>query len=56
MWYVKGKVIPVIRGATGTFSKSPRLYLSNILGKYEIKELQKTATLGTADILREVLM
>ena len=56
MWNVKAKVIPVIRGATGTFSKSPRLYLSNILGKYEIKELQKTATLGTADILREVLM
>ena len=29
-------------------------YLSNISGKHEIKELQKTATLGTAHLLREV--
>jgi hypothetical protein len=31
-------------------------YLSNIPGKHDIKELQKTAILGTAHILREVLM
>ena len=37
-------------------SKSLRQYLSNIPGKHEIKELQKTAILGTANILREVLM
>jgi len=30
--------------------------VSNILGKHEVKELQKTATLGTAHILRKVLM
>jgi hypothetical protein len=46
----------VIIGATGTISKSFSQYLSNILGKYKIKELQKTAVLGTAHILREVLM
>jgi hypothetical protein len=28
--------------------------LSNILGKHEIKELQKTAILGTAQILKKV--
>jgi hypothetical protein len=39
MWNVKGKVISVIIGATGTVSKSPRHYLSNIPGKHEIKEL-----------------
>ena len=56
MLNVKTKVIPLIIGATGTISKSFRKYVSNILGKHEVKELQKTAILGTAYILREVLM
>jgi hypothetical protein len=56
MWNVKAKVLPALTGATGTISKSPRQYLSNIPGKHEIKELQKTAVLGTAHVLREVLM
>jgi hypothetical protein len=47
------KVIPVIIGATGTISKSFRKYLSNIPGKHEVKELQKTAILGTAHILQK---
>ena len=49
-------MIPVITGATGTISKSFRKYASNIPGKHEVKELQKTAILGTAHILRKVLM
>ena len=56
MWNVKTKVIPVIIGATGTISKSFRKYVSNIPGEHEVKELQKTAILGTAHILRKVLM
>jgi hypothetical protein len=48
MWNAKTKVIPVIIGATGTISRSFRKYVSNILGKHEIKELQKIAILGTA--------
>jgi len=56
IWNVKTKVIPEIIGATGTISKSFRKYVSNIPGKHEIKELQKTAILGTAHILRKVLM
>jgi hypothetical protein len=56
MWNVKTKVIPVIIGATGTISKSFRKYVSNIPGKHEVKVLQKTAILGTAHILRKVLM
>jgi len=56
MWNVKTKVIPVITGATGTVSKSFRKYVSNIPGKHEAKELQKTAILGTAHVLRKVLM
>ena len=56
MWNVKTKVIPVIIGATGTISKTVRKYVCNISGNHEVKELQKTAILGTAHILRKVLM
>jgi hypothetical protein len=56
MWNVKTIVTPVIIRATGTISKSFRKYLSSILGKHGIKELQKTAVLGTAHILTKVLM
>jgi len=56
MWNVKIKVIAAIAAATGTTSKSFWQYLRNITGKHEIKELQKTATFGTAHILQKVLM
>jgi len=52
---VKTKMIPVIIGATGTISKSFRKYVINILGNHEVKELQETAILGSAHILRKVL-
>jgi hypothetical protein len=55
MWNVKTRVIPVIIGATGTISKSFRKYVSDIPGKHDVKELQKTTILGTARILRKVL-
>jgi hypothetical protein len=54
-WNVKTKVIPVIISAFGTISKSFRKYVSNIPENHEVKELQKTAILGTALILRKVL-
>jgi len=56
MWNVKTKVIPIIIGETGTISKSFRKYVSNIAGNHEFKGLQKTAILGTAHIIRKVLM
>jgi len=56
VWNVKTKLIPVIIGATGTISKSFRKYMSNMPGKHEVKELQKTAILDTEHILRKVLM
>jgi hypothetical protein len=56
MWNVKAKVIQVIIGATGTISKSFRKHVSNIPGNHDVRELQKTAILGTAHILRKVLM
>ena len=48
--------MPVIIGATGTISKTFRKYVSNIPGNNEVKKLQKTAILGTAHMLRKVLM
>jgi hypothetical protein len=55
MWNVKARVIPVIIGAIGTISKSIRKYVSSIPGDHELRELQKTAILGTAHILLKVL-
>jgi hypothetical protein len=51
MWNVKSKVIPVIIVATGTISKSFRKYVSNMPRNHEVKELKKTAILGTAHII-----
>ena len=56
MWNVKTKAIPVITGETRSISKLFRKYVSNIPGKYEVKELQKTVILRTAHILRKVLI
>jgi hypothetical protein len=56
MWNAKTNVISIIMGATGTISKPFRKYVSNLPGKHEVKELQKTAILGTAHILRKVLI
>jgi hypothetical protein len=38
----------LIIAATGTISKSFTKYLSSVPGKHDVKELQKTAVLGTA--------
>jgi hypothetical protein len=56
MWNVKTRVISVMIAATGTISKSFRKYASNIPRNHEVKELHKTAILGTAHILQKVLM
>ena len=55
MWKVKTRVIPVIIGGTGTILKSFKKYISNITGNKQVKEIEKTAILGTAHILRKVL-
>jgi hypothetical protein len=47
---------PVIIGATGTISKTFRKYVSTRPENHDVRELQKTAILGTAHILRKVLM
>jgi hypothetical protein len=55
MWNVKARVVPETTGVTGTISKSFRKYAGNIPGNNDVKELQKTAVLGTAHVLRKVL-
>ena len=41
-------IIIITTGATRTISKSLRQCVSNMPGKHEIKEIQKTAVFGTA--------
>ena len=53
MWNVKTRVIPVKIGAIGTITKSFRKYVSNISGNHEVRELQKTAILGTSHIFKK---
>ena len=56
MTNVNTKVIPVRTGATGTISRPFIKHLNNVTGYHKIKKLQKIAILGTAHILRKVLM
>ena len=46
MWNVKTKVIPVNNRGNWNQLKLVQKYLSNIPGKHEVKELQKTAIMG----------
>jgi len=55
MWNVKTRVIPVIIGATGTISKSFRKYVRDVPGNHDVKELQETAILDTAHVIRKML-
>ena len=49
------QVIPVIIGATGVIDKNIKKYIGKIPGHHNIYNLQKSAILGTAHILRNVL-
>ena len=46
MWNVKAKVIPVIIGATGTFPKSFRKYVSDIPGNHDVKGTIENSHIG----------
>jgi hypothetical protein len=43
-------------GVIGTIPKTFRKYLSNTPGKNDIKEVKTTDVLGTAQLLRKVIM
>jgi hypothetical protein len=55
MWNVKAKVIPIITDATRNLSRLFQKYLNDISVKHSSVEVQKTAILGTAHILRKIL-
>jgi len=55
MWNLKCAIVPVIIGAIGILIRSLRKYLEDIRGKHSIDSLQKTAILGTSQIIRKVL-
>ena len=55
MWNLKFTIIPVIIGATGIVTRSLRKHLETVPGKHSIDSLQKTAILGTSQIIRKVL-
>ena len=55
MWNLKCTIIPVIIGATGIVTRSRKKNLEAVPGKHSIDSLQKTAILGTSQIIRKVL-
>ena len=55
MWNKKVEVIPIIIGATGIVKKGIQSYLQKIPCKHNLYNLQRSAILGTAHILRKVL-
>ena len=48
--------LPVVIGALGVIKKGMRLTVEKIPGTINIEELQKMALMGTAHILRKVLL
>ena len=56
MWHVKKQVIPVITGVNETTSESFTNISEQHKAKHEIKELQQTVMLGTAQILWKTLV
>ena len=56
MWNKKVQVIPIIIGATGIVEKGIQSYLQKIPGKHNLYNLETSAILGNAHILRKVLL
>jgi hypothetical protein len=55
MWNPKCTIIPIVIGATGIVTRSLKKNLEAVPGKHSIDSVQKTAILGTSDIIQEVL-
>ena len=55
MWNLKWKIIPVTIRAMGIVTEGLRKNFEAIPGKHSIDSLQKTASLGTSHIIRNVL-
>ena len=55
IWNKKIEIIPFIIGATEIVDKNVKKYVGRIPGHHYIYNLQRSAVLGTAHILRKVL-
>ena len=55
MWDKTVEVIPMIIRATGVVEKNLKKFFNRILGCHNVYNLQRSAILGTAHILRKVL-
>ena len=55
MWDKTEEIIPIIIGATGVVEKDMKKYLNGIPGCHNVYDLQGSAILGAAVILRKVL-
>ena len=55
MWNKKVEVILIIIRATGVVERNIKKYLQRILSQHNIYTLQRSAILGTGQILRKVL-
>ena len=55
IWNKKVEVIPVIIGSTGIVDKNIKKYIGRIPGHHNFCNLQRSAILGTAHILRKAL-
>jgi len=55
MWNLKCTIVPVIIEATGIVTRSLKKNLETVPGKHSIDSLQKTAILGTSQIIWKVL-
>ena len=55
MWGMRTQVIPVVMGALGTVPKRLEKYLESLGVRTPIELIQRTALLGTARILRQVI-
>ena len=55
LWKVRPKIIPIVIGALGTISTRHISYLAEVGTNMSFETIQKSAILGTAQILRKVL-
>ena len=55
LWKVKTRVVPTVIGELGTIPKGLVDHLKTIGMNLDVAQIQKTASLGTALILRRVL-
>ena len=55
MWDKTVEVVPIIIGGTGLVEKNQKKYFNRIPGCLSVYNLQRSAILGTAHILRKLL-